>query len=63
MFIAGSDSKHFTNVAHNIYRFNPIFLKNEDTKRFHGLDERISVANFNESVMFMRSFIVKADCR
>ena len=63
MFVAGSDSKHFIHLADNIYRFNPIFLRNEETKRFHGVDERIACDNFRECVAFQREFIVKTDRR
>ena len=63
LFVAGSDSKHFVDVAKNIYRFNPIRLTNDQTKRFHGLDERIEVDNYCEMVTFMREFVVRTDRR
>ena len=63
LFIAGSDSKHFVDLAKNIYRFNPIRLTNEQTKRFHGLDERIEVDNYVEMITFMREFVERTDRR
>ena len=54
-------SKHFVNVANNIYRFNPIRLENDETKRFHGLDERIGVKNYIEMISFMKEFVQSID--
>ena len=54
-------SKHFVNVANNIYRFNPIRLENDETKRFHGLDERIGVKNYIEMISFMKEFVESID--
>uniref|UniRef100_A0A7S2WGG6 Peptidase M20 dimerisation domain-containing protein n=1 Tax=Mucochytrium quahogii TaxID=96639 RepID=A0A7S2WGG6_9STRA len=41
-----TDTRWFWNVSDNIYRFTPIvFEKLDDTKMFHGIDERISTDN------------------
>ena len=61
LFIANSDSRHFWDVADNIYRFNPIRITNEETKLFHGIDERISIDNLVRVCIFMRNFIEQTD--
>ena len=52
LYIAGSDSKHFVPIADHVYRFSPVRAKPEDLPRFHGTNERISVANLGELVRF-----------
>jgi carboxypeptidase PM20D1 len=54
LFVAGSDSSHFTAISDNIYRFSPVRVKPEDLPRLHGTDERISVANLADLVRFYR---------
>ncbi len=61
LFIANSDSRHFWEVTDNIYRFNPIRITNEETKLFHGIDERISTGNLIRVCIFMRNFIEQTD--
>lgn len=38
-----TDSRFFTNITSDIYRFTPIQTTAEDLKGFHGINERISV--------------------
>ena len=38
-----TDSRFFTNVTSDIYRFTPIQTTAEDLKGFHGINERISI--------------------
>ena len=63
VFVANSDSRHFWDVADQIYRFNPIRLTNTETKLFHGIDEKISVDNYVRTVVFIRHFIEMTDAR
>lgn len=50
LMIAGSDSKHYGQVADNAYRFNPFILTPQDLTGFHGTNEKISVQNFAQGV-------------
>jgi len=52
LVLAGTDSRHYTDVAENVYRFQPILLNDEDLTRPHGLNERLSVANFERMIRF-----------
>ncbi|WBY01997.1 M20 family peptidase [Ramlibacter tataouinensis] len=57
LYVAGSDSRHFTGLTDNIYRFSPIRVKPEDLPRLHGTNERISVANLGELVRFYHQLL------
>jgi carboxypeptidase PM20D1 len=49
---AGTDSRHFSLICDNIYRFSPVRARTEDLPRFHGTNERISVTNYTEMIQF-----------
>lgn len=57
LMIGGTDSIHFTRIADHIYRFSPVRARPEDLPRFHGTDERISVANLGELVRFYHQLL------
>lgn len=57
LMIAATDSRHFTAVSDHIYRFSPVRAKPEDLSRFHGTNERISVANLGELVRFYHQLL------
>ncbi|XP_051494985.1 N-fatty-acyl-amino acid synthase/hydrolase PM20D1 isoform X1 [Apus apus] len=59
--IGNTDSRHFTNVTNAIYRFNPLLLKPDDLPRIHGLNERISVENYEKQVEFLFQLIKNCD--
>jgi carboxypeptidase PM20D1 len=52
LVIGGTDSRHFAPIADEIYRFSPVRAAPEDLARYHGTDERISVANYAEMIRF-----------
>ncbi|MCU0445477.1 MAG: M20 family peptidase [Microscillaceae bacterium] len=57
LVVGATDSRYFTGLSKNIFRFIPIRLKPEDLKRIHGTNERISVDNFAECVQFYQRLI------
>jgi carboxypeptidase PM20D1 len=57
LYIAGSDSHHFVDIADSIYRFSPVRVKPEDVARLHGTNERIAVANLGELVRFYHQLL------
>ncbi|MBA4322951.1 MAG: hypothetical protein C0408_09070, partial [Odoribacter sp.] len=57
MMLGSSDSKHFTSVTKNIYRFAPIIVNSEDMARIHGLNERISIDDFKRGIGFYYQLI------
>jgi carboxypeptidase PM20D1 len=63
MFLANSDSRHFWDVAPQIFRFNPIKLHMTEVKRFHGVDECIRVDGFAKVVLCFKRFFESTDRR
>jgi carboxypeptidase PM20D1 len=61
LVVGGTDSRHYTGVADNVYRFQPIRLKPEDMSRLHGIDERISVKDYKEAINFYYHLIKATD--
>lgn len=45
LMIAASDSVHYSQIADNSFRFNPMVVTSSDLTGFHGTNEKISVAN------------------
>lgn len=60
LMLGATDSRHFGAVADNVYRFSPVRAGPEDTARFHGTNERISVANYTELIQFYHQLIRNA---
>jgi carboxypeptidase PM20D1 len=57
LLVAATDSRHYAGLTKNIYRFLPITLGLEDTKRYHGIDERISIQDYERCVRFYTQLI------
>ena len=41
-FLAATDSRHYQPICANIFKFSPYFIKPEEQKGVHGINERIS---------------------
>jgi carboxypeptidase PM20D1 len=52
LVLAGTDSRHYSDVAENVYRFQPILLSSEDIEGLHGVNEHISIANYDRMIRF-----------
>jgi len=52
LVLAGTDSRHYYEVAENVYRYQPILLGAEDLEMPHGLNERLSVDNLERMIRF-----------
>ena len=59
--IGNTDTRHYTGITNNIYRFSPTFMYPDDLPRFHGLNERISIKNYEEAVNFFYHLMMNAD--
>jgi carboxypeptidase PM20D1 len=55
--VGSTDSRHFQKLTKNIYRFVPIRFEKEDLPRVHGINERISVSAYHESINFYIHFL------
>ena len=63
LLIASTDSRHYMRLSKNIFRFLPIRLRAEDSNRYHGMDERISLKNYAEVVRFFVQLMRNSDER
>lgn len=52
LVLGATDSRFFSQVSPNVYRFMPVRMNDEDLKRPHGTNERISTADFKNVVRF-----------
>jgi len=52
LVVGGTDSRHYLPITDNVFRFIPIHMGPEDSARFHGTNERVSVVNMGQAVAF-----------
>jgi carboxypeptidase PM20D1 len=57
IMLSSSDSKHFSAVTGNIYRFAPIIVNSDDMAKIHGLNERTSIEAFKRGISFFYRLI------
>lgn len=61
LVVGGTDSRHFNAISDNIYRFSTIKLNNGNIKSFHGLNERLPLSDFENSIRFYHQ-LIKNSC-
>ena len=59
--IANTDTKHYLPLTDAVYRFMPTILTPEDTSRYHGLNERIGVKNYEKTINYFYHLMLNAD--
>ena len=59
--MGNTDTRHYKMFTKNIYRFSPTVMFPGDEKRFHGINERISIKNYEQAINFYYHVIVNAD--
>jgi len=52
LVLGATDGRYYSQVCSSVYRFAPVRLTNEDLKRPHGTNERISTEDFKNVVRF-----------
>ena len=57
LFVAATDSRYFTGLSDNVYRFLPTKFYPKDLKRIHGTNERISIEDYARAVKFYYQLI------
>jgi len=57
LLVAGTDSRHYAPLTKNVYRFLPITLRPDDARRYHGINERISLQDYERCVRFYLQLI------
>lgn len=61
IMLAASDSRHYSGVSSNIYRFAPIIVTQEDMARIHGVNERVRVDDFLRGITYYYHLIRNAN--
>lgn len=59
LLTAGTDARHFTDIADSILRFAPIDLSREQFASVHNPNENITIANIGECVCFYKDYIIE----
>lgn len=57
LVLGGTDSRHYQALCRNVYRFAPNRMNEEDTKRAHGTNERISTTDYKTMIRFYAALI------
>jgi len=52
LMVGATDSRHYIGLSKNIFRFGPDRMTDEDLKRPHGVNERISEAGYKDGIRF-----------
>ncbi len=58
LVIGGTDSRHFTDLSTNIYRFLPVTISPQNIECFHGIDERIGIDEYENAIRFYRQIFL-----
>lgn len=58
LVIAATDARYYYKVSPNVYRFVPYYINPENLACFHGIDERVSVKEFENGIRFYRRLIL-----
>ncbi|MDR3509620.1 MAG: M20 family peptidase [Caulobacteraceae bacterium] len=57
LVIAGTDSRHMTGVAHDVYRYQPLVLSMNGTEMIHGTNEHMTLDNLARMTDFYARLI------
>lgn len=57
LVFGGTDSRHYSSISDQIYRFAPMMISSNDMSRIHGTDERVSVESYLNTVRFYSHYI------
>jgi carboxypeptidase PM20D1 len=57
LMAGGTDSRHYENIADDVYRFQPLRLKEEELALVHGTGEHLTVENIGRMLRFYKKLI------
>lgn len=60
LVLGATDSRYYQSLSRNVYRFTPYQLDEEDLKRPHGTNERISIDTYKEMIRFYATLLKNA---
>lgn len=58
--LQGTDSRHYTDLADDNYRFTPFIYHGDDLKRIHGTDERVMIEDLARGVAWYEALLRRA---
>jgi carboxypeptidase PM20D1 len=58
LVVGATDTRHYEDMADDVYRFLPMVLGPDDTRRIHGTDERIAIDSYKDCVRFYVRLLV-----
>lgn len=61
LMLGASDSRYFTEISPNVYRFSPMKVNSEDLTRIHGINERISIETYARGIGFYYNLIKNSE--
>ncbi len=57
LVLGATDGRYFYSISKHVYRFSPFPMEKEDLPRIHGINERVSVKGFQNSVSFYATLL------
>ncbi|MDZ7718099.1 MAG: M20 family peptidase [Balneolaceae bacterium] len=57
LVFGATDSRHFSSISDQVYRFAPMTISTDDLSRMHGTGERVSVESYLNTVRFYSHYI------
>ncbi|MFY9310103.1 MAG: M20 family peptidase [Bacteroidia bacterium] len=60
LMLGATDTKHYSKISNNRFRFLPVTFDSEDLKRLHGNNEKISVEAFKNCIRLYRQLIINS---
>jgi carboxypeptidase PM20D1 len=57
LMVAATDSRNYLGVTDTVFRFSPVRATAADLARFHGTNERLSIANYADMIRFYRRLL------
>src|SRR5262249_19373618 len=52
LVVGGTDSRSYSDVAQDVYRFQPVLFTDDDLETIHGVNEHLSVQNLDRMIRF-----------
>jgi carboxypeptidase PM20D1 len=60
LLVGGTDARYMTRLTDHVYRFSPVRARPDDLARIHGDNERLSVRNYEEMIVFYQRLLTRA---
>jgi carboxypeptidase PM20D1 len=61
LMVGNTDTRWYWELSENIFRFSPVPLTMEETKMFHGINEKIRTVDLENMVDFYRTLLLTID--